>query len=287
MMITDNLLLLATLSMGGLGVVFSIFLGIADKKLRVEEDPRVEAAFGILPGVNCGACGLPSCHVFAERVVDGGIPVNGCLAGGEEVAKKLGELLGVETPETQRLLAVVLCKGGDAEAVMEAEYFGERSCEAAQLTGGGKACIYGCLGYGDCVRACPFDAIDMNENSIPVVFYDACVGCGKCAEACPRNIIEMHPEAHKLFVYCRNRDKGAVARKVCKVACVACTLCVKDCEVEGGIEIKDNLAVVNYDRCVESEAAPKRCPTKCIFNDIERYNTKDSFYEKMMRKEAV
>lgn len=282
----ENVLLISVVAMGGLGIAFSLFLAIADRKLAVKEDPRVEAALRILPGINCGACGLPSCHAFAERVIEGKVSVSGCLAGGEEVATGLAKLLGVQVEKRERLIAVVLCKGGYAESAYTATYYGEKTCEAAHITGGGKACIYGCLGYGDCVRACKFDAMAMNDNGLPVVFYDACVGCGKCAEACPRNIIEMHPESHKLFVYCKNRDKGAVARKVCKVACVACALCVKDCEVEGGIEIIDNLAVVNHEKCKSSDAATKRCPTKCIFNDIEKLNTKEAFYASM-KKEAV
>ncbi len=286
-MITDNIILISIVSMGGLGIFFAVFLSIADRKLAVKENPLIEEALSIIPGINCGACGLPSCHVFAERVVKGDVPVNLCMAGGKEVAEKLSKLLGIDTPDTEKVLAVVLCKGGTNESVQNARYIGEKTCEAANIGGGGKACIYGCLGYGDCVKACPFDAIDINDNSIPVVFYDTCVGCGKCVEACPRNIIEIHPDDQKLFVYCKNKDKGAVARKICKVACVACTLCTKDCEVEGGIEIIDNLATVNYSKCKESEAATKRCPTKCIYNDIEKNNTSKNFYVSRGKKEAV
>lgn len=126
-----------------------------------------------------------------------------------------------------------------------------------------------------------FDAMAMNDNGLPVVFYDACVGCDACVRACPRAIIEMHPIKHKLFNYCRNKDKGAVARKVCQVSCIACGLCVKDCPVEGGIEIKDNLAVINYEKCPQTDEPTKRCPTKCILFGEEEKMTKEAYYRSL------
>ncbi|OGP64438.1 MAG: hypothetical protein A3K22_03350 [Deltaproteobacteria bacterium RBG_16_42_7] len=126
----------------------------------------------------------------------------------------------------------------------------------------------------------------MNDNGLPVVFYDACIGCGACARACPRDIIEMHPLEHKIFNYCRNKDKGAVARKICKVSCIACGLCVKDCAVEGGIEMIDNLAVINHDKCPQDDQPTKRCPTKCILFGEEEKMTKEAYYASLP-KQAV
>lgn len=281
---TGEVWIISAVSMGAIGAALSVFLAFADKKLKVAEDPRVDELISILPNTNCGGCGYPGCRMLSEKLLSGEAPPNACVAGGSLTAKRLAEYLGVEVKEHKRLLAVVLCKGGDAEAQKRAVYTGERTCAAANLTGGEKSCVYSCLGYGDCVEACKFDAMAMNGNALPAVFHDKCVGCGACARACPRDIIEMHPEDHKLFVYCRNRDKGAVARKVCKVSCVACSLCVKDCSVPGGIAVKDNLATVNYMLAPQNDESTKRCPTKCILSDIEAHVTRKAFYARAAKK---
>lgn len=285
----DTTLLISAASMGGIGFVLAVVLAVADRKLFVKEDPRVEEINELLPGTNCGGCGYPGCKLLAEKLLAGEAPPTACVAGGSDLANALAGALGVEVGEQSRMVAVVLCRGGDAEASRSVTYRGEKTCTAADLTGGDKDCAYGCLGYGECVDACNFDAMTMDPNGLPVVFYDKCVGCGACARACPRDIIEMHPEEHRLFVYCKNTDKGPQAKKVCKVACIGCTLCTKDCAVEGGITMQDNLAVVNHDLVEEDAEAIKRCPTKCILNDIEKDNTKEKYYASRARsdKEAV
>lgn len=272
-----TLIIISAISMGGLGAVLAVFLAFADKKFKVTEDPRIEAALALLPNSNCGGCGYPGCRMLAEALAKGGAPSNACVAGGNAVARMLAGFLGQEAKEHKRMLAKVLCKGGDREARKGARYVGDRSCTGANPVGGGKACSYGCLGFGECVEACKFDAMAMDDNALPVVFYDKCVGCGACARACPRNIIEMHPEDHKLFVYCRSRDRGAVAKKVCDVACIACGLCVKDCSITGGIELKNNLATINYGLAPQNDESIKRCPTRCILFGMESGSTKDGF----------
>lgn len=276
--------IVSIIAMGGLGLLFAGFLVVANSKLKVEEDPLVEKILDALPGTNCGACGVAGCHTLAEQISKGEAPINACPAGGAEVAELLADILGVDGAETTRILAVVLCRGGAVEAVTNAEYRGDYTCSAAHLTGGEKVCSYSCLGYGECVDACDFDAMAMNDNGLPVIFNDKCVGCGACARACPRDIIEMHPENRKLFVYCKNHDKGPVAKKGCKVACIACTLCVKDSQVEGGIVMKNNLAVIDYEICHQNDAPTKRCPTKCILFDEESGVTSSSFYSASMKK---
>lgn len=262
---TDNIVIISIVSMGGLGAVLSLFLAYADKKLKVEEDPRIEALLNILPNTNCGGCGRAGCRVFAEALISGtaSASVTGCVAGGQNVADNIAKFLGMDSTVVNKTIAVVLCKGGEKEAVQGAIYKGDRTCVAANLVGGEKTCIYGCMGYGDCVAACKFNAMTMDDG-LPIVFHDKCIGCGACARACPRTIIEIHPIEHKLFNYCRNRDKGAVARKLCKVSCIACGLCVKDCLINGGIELIDNIAVINYDKCPQNDQPVKRCPTACI-----------------------
>ncbi len=276
--------LIALMVMGGLGIFFSIFLAIANKKLAVKIDPKVEKIYEELPQTNCGACGYAGCFQLAESIATGSAPINACPVGGQEMVDKIAQLMGVESVDAKRLIAVVLCRGGHRETVKNAVYRGDRTCASANLTGGEKACAYSCLGYGDCVDACRFEAMEMNDNGLPVVFYDKCVGCGACARACPRDIIEMHPEDRKLFVFCKNRDKGAQAKKVCKVACIGCGLCVKDCEVPGGITIKDNLAVINYELCPQDDKPTKRCPTKCIlFGEPEKMTSQAFYAERLDR----
>ena len=281
---TTGSIIISMAAMGSLGAAFAIFLALADKKLKVDVDPRLQAIIDALPNTNCGGCGYPGCTLLAEAMLKGDAPPNACVAGGADTSIALAELLGVEAVEHKRMLAVVLCKGGTKESVRNATYEGEMTCTAADITGGDKACTYGCLGYGECVDACMYDAMAMDGNNLPVVFYDKCVGCGACARACPRNIIEMHPEDHKLFVYCRSKDKGPHARKVCSVACIACMLCVKDCSVDGGIAVKDNLATVDYKLAPQNDESTKRCPTKCILYGVEERVTRESFYASSRKK---
>ncbi|MBI5875000.1 MAG: RnfABCDGE type electron transport complex subunit B [Deltaproteobacteria bacterium] len=156
---TGNIVIISMASMGGIGAVLSLFLAYADKKLKVEEDPRIEALLNILPNTNCGGCGRAGCRVFAEALLDGTASVTGCVAGGQGIADSIAKYLGVESVKADRVVAVVLCRGGEKETVKNAVYKGERTCVAANLTGGEKACTYSCLGYGDCVEACKFDAM--------------------------------------------------------------------------------------------------------------------------------
>lgn len=258
-------ILFAVGSMGALCFVFSLLLAIADKRLRVEEDPRVEHVLEALPGVNCGGCGFPGCGAFAEHVVAGDAPITGCAPGGPETAGKIAEIMGVEAGSAEQQVAVVLCRGGIKEAASSATYYGLEGCHAAMLIGGGgKLCQYGCLGFADCVRVCPFDAIHMDDNQLPVVDREKCTGCGKCVEACPRNLIQLHPVDHHIFVFCQSSAKGPVVKKACSVGCIACRICVKNCPVENGMAMEKNLAVVNYDLCPASDVLVEKCPMNTI-----------------------
>ena len=149
--------------------------------------------------------------------------------------------------------------------MQSATYYGVETCQSATLIGGGgKACQYGCLGYADCVASCPFDAIHLNDNQLPVVDWEKCTACGKCVEACPRNLIELHPVSHRIFVFCKSRDKGPLVKKACSVGCIACRICVKQCPVENGMTVDNNLAAVNYDICPAAEVLVEKCPMNTI-----------------------
>lgn len=260
-----TLILLAVVSMGALCCVFALLLAVADQKLRVEEDPRVEKVLDVLPGVNCGGCGYPGCSAFAEHVVAGDAPITGCAPGGQETAEHIAEIMGVEAGSAEKQVAVVLCHGGVKEAVRSAIYYGVQGCHSAMLvSGGGKMCQYGCLGYADCVAVCPFDAIHMDDNQLPVVDREKCTACGKCVEACPRKLIELHSLNHRIFVFCKSHDKGPQVKKACSVGCIGCRICVKQCPVEDGMKVDNMLAVVNYDVCPADEILVEKCPMSTI-----------------------
>lgn len=254
----------ALLTMGGLGAVFAGALALADRKLRVVEDPRIAQVAAELPGANCGACGLAGCQDFAVKVVEGEAAVTGCPVGGPDVAAEIARVLGVEAGESVRLVARVHCRGGAGKAVdKDAAYLGPASCSAQALLGGGaKACLHGCLGGGECVEACTFDALVMDESGLPRVIDELCTGCGACVRACPRDILELHPEDRELFVFCRSKDDPRTAKKVCAVACLGCGICAK--KSDGAITLRENLAIIDYTRVDPSTIPLDKCRTGAI-----------------------
>jgi len=255
----------AVLTMGAMGVLASFGLGVASKKFHVEVDPRVEEVNEVLPHANCGACGYPGCMGFATAVVKGEAPVSGCPPGGPETAKKIASILGQEVPEEfERKIARVYCMGGHKEAVEKFEYHGIQDCNAAVLVAGGsKGCVYGCLGLASGVKACPFDAMYMSENGLPVVIDEKCTGCGLCIPPCPKNLIELVPESKKVHIFCRSLDKGAETKKLCSVGCIACNKCEKVCPYNA-ITVDSFLARIDYDKCTNCGLCVPVCPTNII-----------------------
>ena len=265
----DYTFLIAIATMGGLGFIFAGGLAFANKKLHVEEDPKIAEVNEVLPGANCGACGKAGCYDFAVNVVEGKMSVNGCPVGGEETAMKIAEIMGVEAGGGGKMHPVILCRGGNNEAVNKpVNYAGPLSCSAASIVSGGeKLCFYGCLGGGDCVSACPFGAMIMNKNGLPEVIDELCTGCGLCAKACSRNVIEMHPEDRNVFVFCKNHDDPKTAKEVCSVACFGCGICAR--KSEGGITMDDFLPVINYEKLNEELIPFDKCKTGAIGKLLE------------------
>ncbi|MBS3944067.1 MAG: RnfABCDGE type electron transport complex subunit B [Melioribacter sp.] len=257
-------IIIAIATMGGLGFIFASGLAFADKKLRVEENPLIGKVNDVLPNANCGGCGSAGCYDFAVKVVDGKALPTGCPVGGEETAITIAEILGVETGTAIKMVPKILCRGGNSEAVKKmTEYYGPISCKAmALVSGGDKLCFYGCLGGGDCVEACPFGAMIMNENELPEVIEEICTGCGICVKACPRNIIEMHPADRNVFVFCKNQDDPKRSKEVCSVACIGCGICAR--KSDGGIEMVNNLGIINYDKLDDSKIPFEKCSTGAI-----------------------
>jgi electron transport complex protein RnfB len=246
---------------GGLAVV----LAIANSRLKVWEDPRIEAVQSMLPNNNCGACGLPGCRAFAEKVVEGAVQPIGCTVGGPKTASRIAGFLGVDAGEAVRRTARLLCAGGANVAIQMAEYQGHPSCRsAAAVGGGGKGCRYGCLGYGDCEDVCDFNAIVMSPTGLPIIDAELCTACGDCIDICPKNVLELYPVEQRLIVQCKSELEGDEILDLCRVACTGCARCVADAP-EGLLKMQNNLPVFNRDLLpIQGEAAIRRCPTGAI-----------------------
>ncbi len=263
-MVNDIIIPLAILT--GLGFLFAIILAVAYKKLKVYEDPRINTVEDLLPGANCGACGVPGCHAFAEVVVNEGTNPAKCTVSSEIGIVQIAEYLGVEASQEEKRVARLLCAGGKSNAHNFANYSGGiKSCRGvAVVNGGEKACSWGCIGLGDCEVACDFDAISMNENGLPKVDADKCTACNDCVEICPKGLFKIMPVSQKLIVQCRSLLEGDLAESKCNVACTGCSRCVAD-SAPNVISIENNLAVVNYElNNLTNPIAIKRCPTDAI-----------------------
>lgn len=261
--------MISILTLVGLGVASALVLYMASKKFQVFEDPRIDQVEEVLPKSNCGGCGFPGCRAFAEALVKSDdISDLKCPVGGSATMTKVSEILGKAVADVKPQLAVVRCNGSCEHRPKLNIYDGAMSCTvAAALYGGETGCSYGCLGCGDCVVACKFDAMYMDEaTGLPVVIEENCVACGKCVEACPKNIIELRnvgPKSRRIFVSCVNKDKGAVAKKACAVACIGCSKCFKVCPHEA-ITMADNLAYIDDDKCKLCRKCVEECPTFSI-----------------------
>ncbi|OGW83616.1 MAG: hypothetical protein A2987_02820 [Omnitrophica bacterium RIFCSPLOWO2_01_FULL_45_10] len=250
-------------AMTGLGLVFGLGLAYALKIFGIEADPQVALILSKLPGANCGACGKAGCANFAEAVKAGVIHPSGCVVANEEARKSISEILGVEHRSKVKTAATVLCNGG-VNAVDKFNYTGIKNCKAATLVfGGQKACIFGCLGFGDCVTSCPFDAIRMTAQEIPEVDPDKCTACGACVKACPKNLFVLLPVAKKYYVKCSSTDVGAVVAKVCKSGCIACRKCEKACPIQA-VKVESNLARIDPMKCGNFGKCFEVCPTNVI-----------------------
>jgi Na+-translocating ferredoxin:NAD+ oxidoreductase RNF subunit RnfB len=281
-------LISALLFMGSLGVLLALVIAFANRKLHVEEDPRIDEVEELLPGTNCGACGCPGCRAFAEACVSGAANPSQCTVSSPDMRSFIADFLGVEAGSAEKVVARLACAGGNHVARMRAEYSGMGSCRAAVAAGGGgKACSWGCLGLGDCDESCDFDAIHMDAHGLPVVNEDKCVACNDCVEACPLDLFELHPVSHKLWVACKSLAEGDEALADCAVACTGCARCTADAP-EGLIEIKQNLAVVDYTRNqFATPLAIQRCPTGAIVWLDKGHATRGAGAKKIIRKEPL
>jgi len=262
-------IIITIISLSSLAGVSAIILYFVGQKFQVVEDPMIDVIQAELPTANCGGCGFPGCRNFAETLIaaetfDG---LN-CPVAGDEVMQSIAKLLGKTAPETEPAVAVLLCNGAPEFRARTTHYDGVENCHIEHyLYLGETDCAYGCLGNGDCVKVCKFDAMTIDSaTKLPVILDDKCVACNACVKACPRNLIELRKKAkkdRKLYVACSNCEKGALARKACKVACIACNKCLKVCEF-GAITIKENLAYIDAQKCTFCRKCTVECPTNSI-----------------------
>jgi len=255
---------LCAIIMGVLGIAFGIGLALASRFFRVDTDPRIEEIAEALPGINCGACGSAGCDGYAEGVAKGAAP-DLCVPGGPDTAMAVAHIMGLKLEtERQAVRAVVHCQGGSDLCGQRCEYNGIEDCRAAHLVqAGSKMCDYGCLGYGTCASACPFGAILMGPDRIPVIDWDKCTGCGTCVKACPRGLIETLPASIPVFVACSSQDRGKSVKQSCKVGCIACWICLKK-SPEGAVEKNGNLPRLTYPEGVDYAEAMDKCPMNCF-----------------------
>jgi H+/Na+-translocating ferredoxin:NAD+ oxidoreductase subunit B len=258
-----SIIVITCATMGAIAFIAGIVLFIASKKFAVVENPLIDDVEEILPGANCGGCGFAGCRAFAEAAVSNWTDDLNCPVAGSETMAAIAKLLGLEVSETVRKTARVMCQGGGGNSVRSGEYFGIQTCFAAVVSNSvDLVCPYGCLGYGDCVRVCPFNCIHIVDG-VAVVNEELCTGCGLCIKACPRNIIELTLYDKSVFVACMSPDKGAQVKPYCSVGCIGCKLCVKACEYDA-FDYKPFLSHVNPEKCTECMACIEKCPTNSI-----------------------
>ena len=257
-------ILVAIAALGGLTLLLAIMLVIANRKLYVYEDPRIDVVEDLLPHANCGACGFPGCRPFAESLVKGRSLPGKCTVSSEDERQVIANYLGVDVGAEEKLVARLACAGGTNVARNRASYQGMQSCQAASLiSGGGKGCFWGCLGLGDCEAVCDFDAIHMDAHGIPQVDNDKCTACGDCVEVCPKDLFSLQPVSHRLWVACKNLEMGDDILEECEVACTACGKCAMD--APGNlITMENNLPVINYSENHDTKDPIQRCPTGSI-----------------------
>jgi len=284
-----NQLLLASFFMASLGVILAGVLSIANRRLYVSEDPKIDEVEDLLPHANCGACGTPGCRPFAEALVARETDPGLCTVNSTDMNQMIADFLGVEVSYHEKQVARLACAGGSHVAYTRAHYDGMQTCRAAALvSGGGKGCSWACLGLEDCANVCDFDAISFNKFSLPIVDEELCTACGDCVTECPKDLFSLQPISNKLWIACSNKDNMDESEAHCEVACNACNRCVSDAP-EGLITIKNNLAAINYEKNgLASKLAIERCPTGAIvWKDYNRESERGSSSRKIIRKEPI
>ncbi|HAM53780.1 MAG TPA: electron transporter RnfB [Nitrospiraceae bacterium] len=257
--------------LAGISTVFGLGLAFAAKRFSVTINPKVEQVKDVLAHAHCGACGYAGCEQYAEAVVNNpDVPPNLCTPAGAGGAEAVAVITGKKATAREPIFSRIMCHGGWSKSVKKFKYEGVQDCRAVVLAGGGdKACAYGCLGYGTCARVCPFGAITMNDDHLPVVDIVKCTGCRKCEQACPKRVIEVLPASRQVLVACHSKDKGSDTKKNCQVGCIACGKCAKVCPFDAP-SVSNNLSRINLEKCKVCSLCVSPCPTRAIVDFIPK-----------------
>jgi len=248
-----------------IGLLFGIGLALAAQKFAVEGNPKVEEVLEVLAGAQCGGCGYAGCEGYAEAVVnDPDVPTNLCFPGKAAVAEAVAEITGKKVAGAENSVASVRCSRIEGEVGQKYQYIGYETCAGASLAFGGPwECSYACIGLGDCIAACQFGAISL-QNSLPVIDAEKCVGCGACVKVCPKKVMEVIPLKARVWVPCSTHDPGKTVRSICKVGCITCKMCVKACPA-GAVSVENDLVRIDHEKCIAygldcKEACVEKCP---------------------------
>jgi Na+-translocating ferredoxin:NAD+ oxidoreductase RNF subunit RnfB len=257
--------------LAGISAIFGLGLAFAAQRFAVKTDPRVEQVLDVLAHAHCGACGYAGCEQYAEAVVKNpDVAPNLCTPAGAKGAEAVALITGKKADIKEPVFSRIMCQGGLSKSTKRFKYEGVLDCRAAVLAGGGdKSCIYGCLGYATCMRACPFGAITMSSDNLPIVDIVKCTGCRKCEAACPKKVIEILPGSKAVLVACHSKDKGGDTRKHCQTGCIACGKCVKVCPFDAP-SIQNNFSRINIDKCKVCGLCVSNCPTNAIIDFIPK-----------------
>lgn len=261
-----NLILYTLFTAIAVGFILGVLLGLFKKIFAVQVNPKVQEVRDALSGANCGGCGYAGCDAFAEAVVKGEAPANGCVAGGAACAAKVSEIMGVSAGGAEKKIAFIACHGTKDCAASKGDYEGVLTCAAAQLTmNGTKKCAFGCIGFGDCAENCPFGAITMGSDGIPIVDAEKCVGCGKCVKSCPKHLFKLiNADTKGAIARCSNHsDNKPQIKKDCSVGCFKCGICAKKCPL-GCIDISSGIPQIDYNQCVSCGECVSACPDKVL-----------------------